>query len=99
MRFKKFPKTKSIFVDIDGTLISRGKLNHIIIEYCRHKKAEGFDIVLWSARGREYAEDIAAKFDLAGFFTAIIGKPGYIIDDIGWSWIKNTKHLTLDDIE
>jgi len=96
---KRLPKPKSIFVDIDGTLTSRGKLNSVVIEYCRRKKAEGFDIVLWSARGREYAEDIATRFGLTNFFTATIGKPGYIIDDIGWSWIKNTKHLILEEIE
>ena len=94
----KYPKTRSIFVDVDGTLISRGKLNQAIVDYCRRMRFEGFDVVLWSARGRAHAENAAMKYGL-DFFTAVLGKPGYIIDDIGWSWINNTKVLALEDIE
>ncbi len=95
----KHPRNKSIFIDIDGTLISRGVLNETIVTFCKRKKAEGFDIILWSARGREYAETVAAMCGITDLFTAIIGKPGYVVDDLGWNWIKYTKVLTLGDIE
>ncbi len=94
----KYPKTRAIFVDVDGTLISHGRLNEAVVDYCQKVLRMDYDVVLWSARGRRYAEAVAKKHGL-DFFTAIIGKPGYIIDDLGWAWINNTKVLTLEDIE
>jgi len=84
-------RRKTIFVDIDGTLHRRGKANKKAIDFCQQKKAEGFDLVLWSARGREYATEFAQHFQLDELFSAIVSKPGYILDDVGWKWIKYTK--------
>ena len=97
---RKCTHIKSICVDVDGTLISkRGILNDMIVEYCRAKKADGFDIVLWSARGRVYAEKVADRFGVRDLFTAIIGKPGYILDDIGWEWARDVVHIKYEDIK
>lgn len=90
---QKFPVARCIGVDIDGTLIRGGRLNEDLAAWAKRKKDEGFDVMLWSARGREYAEAVAAKFGIEDHFTVICGKPGYIVDDMGWNWIKFTRVL------
>jgi hydroxymethylpyrimidine pyrophosphatase-like HAD family hydrolase len=87
----KYAPTKSIGIDIDGTLLIGGELNKPLIEWAKTKRNKGFDVVLWSARGRKYAEKVADRHQISDVFTAIIGKPGYIVDDLGWQWIKYTK--------
>jgi hypothetical protein len=95
----KYPPTKSIFVDVDGTLVlNGGRLNATLVEFCRLRKAEGFDVILWSARGKEHALKAATFFDVADAFTAILPKPGYIVDDKGWTWTRFTKCLRIGPI-
>jgi len=72
-------------VDIDGTLSKK------VIEWIKERKTEGYRFVLWSARGEKYAIFVAGKYNIVDLFEHIISKPGYIIDDKGWSWIKYTK--------
>ncbi len=87
----KLPPTRCIAVDVDGTLIYSGRLNQRLADWCEAKKVAGWDVVLWSARGRKYAEKVAEKFGIVGTFTSIVGKPGYIVDDLGWQWVRGTK--------
>ncbi len=84
----KYPRNKTVYVDIDGTLLIRGNINRELIEWCVDAKEKGFDIVLWSARGREYAVAVAERLDITSLFCAILGKPGYIVDDMGVDWIR-----------
>jgi hypothetical protein len=51
----------------------------------------GYSLMLWSARGREYADAMAQRYGVAGLFDVILAKPGYIVDDLGWDWIKYTQ--------
>lgn len=97
---RRLPPTRSIFVDVDGTLVSSaGIINTKIVRYCQSKKVDGFDIVLWSARGRSHAMNTALGGGIVGLFTAIIGKPGYIFDDIGWEWARDVVILKYEDIK
>jgi len=86
----KMPPTKCLAVDVDGTLVVNGKLNTLVSDYARRKLAAGFEVILWSARGKAYAETQADKFGVRDCFSVIISKPGFIVDDRGWSWIKYT---------
>lgn len=86
----KYPPTRSIAVDVDGTLHRNGVANDRVIEFCKKQKALGFRLMLWSARGKEYAQSAADKFGVTGLFDDIVSKPGYVLDDQGWSWIKYT---------
>jgi len=86
----KFPQQKEIFVDVDGTLFIDGSLNQNLIEFLKLKKQEGFTLVLWSARGREYAKLAAEKSGYRELFADVISKPGLIVDDKGWGWINFT---------
>lgn len=93
MRKQKYPRQKLIAVDVDGTLFSRGKLNTDLVEWCKQKKNEGFKMMLWSARGQKHAEEAAYRSGLIEVFDTVISKPGYILDDKGWGWIKYTKQV------
>lgn len=88
---QKYPPTKTIAVDVDGTLHTKGVLNARVVEFCKTQKAAGFHLMLWSARGKEYAQSAAEQFEVAHLFDDIISKPGHILDDQGWSWIKYTR--------
>ena len=89
-----YPDRKCIAIDVDGTLLISGKLNEKLAAWITEKHQAGFETILWSARGRDHALKVAQHFNLQGSFSAIISKPGYIVDDKGWSWIKYTKRIT-----
>ena len=89
----KFPPTRCIGIDVDGTLIRNGRLNRPLADWAKEKKEEGFEVLLWTAQGKQHAERIAEMHNITHHFTAIIGKPGYIVDDLGWSWVKFTQVL------
>ena len=56
-------------------------------------------IMLWSARGESHARNAAETFGVADLFHTICSKPGYVVDDLGWSWIKHTKVIRSIAIE
>jgi hydroxymethylpyrimidine pyrophosphatase-like HAD family hydrolase len=85
---QKYAPPKVIGIDVDGTLQKNGLPNTRLIEWCRERKSEGFALMLWSARGEAYARNYAERFDVLELFDLICSKPGYIVDDQGWGWIK-----------
>jgi phosphoglycolate phosphatase-like HAD superfamily hydrolase len=94
MPAQKFAQTRTIGVDVDGTLHPDGRLNPAVVAFCEKQKAAGFRLMLWSARGKEHAQACADQFGVAHLFDDIVSKPGYILDDLGWSWIKYTRVIT-----
>ncbi len=86
-----YPPPKVIAVDVDGTLHHEGRVNERLVDYLRTRKAEGYRLMLWSARGLANASAAIERFGLHGLFDDVLSKPGYIIADLGWSWIKYTK--------
>lgn len=86
-----YPPTRCIAVDVDGTLVCEGRLNTGVVDWCRARKAVGFELILWSARGVNYARAVVFRFGLDGLFDAVVGKPGYLLDDLGWDWIRYTR--------
>jgi hydroxymethylpyrimidine pyrophosphatase-like HAD family hydrolase len=90
-RKQKFPPPKVIAVDVDDTLQVRGFPNLRLIEWCREKKRQGYFLMLWSSRGQRHAENYAKKFGVLDIFDLICSKPGYVVDDQGWGWVKYTK--------
>lgn len=86
----KYPPKKTLAVDVDGTLYINGALNANVVQFCETQKANGFVLMLWSARGKEYAQSVADHFEVSHLFDVVISKPGYVLDDQGWGWIKHT---------
>ncbi len=78
-----------IFIDVDGTLIRKGKPNKQVIEWCARKKKAGFILVLWSMAGQQHANEAAWKTGCTGLFSYIISKPGIIVDDKELGWLKD----------
>ena len=79
---------KTLYVDIDGTLLRRGWPNVGLIAFLRKQQAQGVELIAWSARGREYAEEAVRQLGIVDLFFTVIGKPTHIIDDQAWSWIR-----------
>jgi hydroxymethylpyrimidine pyrophosphatase-like HAD family hydrolase len=90
---QRYPERKVIAIDVDGTLITRGQVNTRLVEWAKDKHDQGYKIIIWSARGEDHARTAAQMADLSSIATAI-SKPGYIVDDQGWQWIKHTKVIT-----
>ena len=91
---RKLPPPKCIAVDVDGTLIGKFNLpNEKLISWCKFQKSQGFYLILWSARGRDHAVKTAESYRCLELWDVIMSKPGYIVDDKGWNWVKYTKVL------
>ena len=88
---------RTIAVDVDGTLVVNGQTNERLVSWLVDRKAKGNPIMLWSARGKEYAEAAARQSGTHDLFDQIASKPMVIIDDRGWSWIKHTKVISKMD--
>jgi len=80
-----------IAVDVDGTLHVGGRANTKAIAWLHKRKAEGYTLMLWSMRGEKHARLIANQFGCVDLFNCIVSKPGFILDDEGWAWIKRTR--------
>lgn len=93
MNAPKYPPRRCIAVDVDGTLHIGGQPNVALIAWCRVRKQDGYSLILWSAQGEEHARSVATAFGCADLFDVIVSKPGYIVDDNGWDWIKYTRAL------
>lgn len=86
-----FPRQRAIAVDVDGTLVRGGNLNEPLVAWLTERKAEGFALTLWSAGGKDHALAVARAFHVEQLFDSIISKPGYIVDDEGWTWTRFTR--------
>ena len=91
MKPQKYPRNKFIAVDVDSTLKLRSGANLRLISWLREKKANDYTLLLWSARGGDYAKAIAEQYNVTELFDHIHSKPGFIVDDQGWKWAKYTK--------
>ena len=91
---RSYAPAMTIAVDVDGTLIDHGILNEMLIEYLMYCKGLDYRLMLWSSRGKEYALGIVDQYGLADLFDDVVSKPGFIIDDRGWDWIKYTRIIT-----
>ncbi len=96
LRGQKYPQPKVIYVDVDETLIVRGQRNEPLIQWLwAMKKGEGYEINLWSSKGRAYAARVMRDLMLGNLFDQILGKPALIVDDQGWNWIQYTRVVDL----
>jgi hydroxymethylpyrimidine pyrophosphatase-like HAD family hydrolase len=89
---QKYSPPKVMAVDVDGTLVCDGRVTPELIAWLQARKADGFRLMLWSARGRDHAAGAIATFDLpADLFDDVISKPGYVLDNCGWEWTRFTQ--------
>jgi predicted mannosyl-3-phosphoglycerate phosphatase (HAD superfamily) len=93
MKHPPYPPPRSIFIDVDDTLIIASRPNHSLVEWAKARHRQGYEIVIWSSRGTDHARAAADVCDLAGIAAAVVSKPGYIVDDKGWAWTRYTKRI------
>jgi hydroxymethylpyrimidine pyrophosphatase-like HAD family hydrolase len=89
------PIPRVIACDVDGTLLIGSSYSAHVIAMLRRYKEQGFSITLWSMRGEEHARTHARGAGIEEICDHIISKPGYLIDDAGWSWTRYTRCLPL----
>lgn len=94
-RKKNYPLRKCAAIDVDETLLISGKLNKDLIDWIERQKEREVELILWSARGKRYAEVFAERFNISHLFDVIISKPGVIVDDKGWGWIEHTRVIKI----
>lgn len=73
------------FIDIDGTLTDTpekawGHTRQVLLDKVRLLISLGHSVVLWSARGSDYANAFAVRYNLD--VDMCLAKPDYIVDDI-----------------
>ena len=94
MKTQGLPPPRVIAVDVDGTLHMNGVSNTRLITWLAEQKAAGYSLMLWSLRGEQHARAIASQCKADHLFDLICSKPGYVIDDQGWQWIRETRVIT-----
>ena len=94
-RRRLLPLPHVVAVDVDGTLIVDGRVNVGLVAWLRDQHAKGAQLLLWSMRGEAYARRAAETAGIVCLFAHILSKPGYIVDDKGWTWVRDTKILPI----
>lgn len=93
----KHPPQQTIAIDVDNTLFVGGVLDEKVVNFAKAKHVEGFELIIWSSRGSEYAKGAMVEAGLSEIARAI-SKPGYVLDDDGWEWTRYTRVIPLDEI-
>jgi hydroxymethylpyrimidine pyrophosphatase-like HAD family hydrolase len=93
MSVQPYPPPNVAAIDVDGTLQVNNAPNANVIAWCKAAKARGMTLMLWSSRGKAYAQRIAEAFGVSDLFSVICSKPGFVLDDKGWDWTKYTKTI------
>lgn len=96
--FKDFPVPDVVFIDVDGTLIVDGNVNHDLVMWARQQATNGKDIIVWSARGKSNAEHAVDICGIRDIVSHMISKPGYVVDDLGNGWTQYMNIIHVDDI-
>ena len=90
---KKLNK-KTVFVTAEGTLVdSNNNIINSTITRLTQLKKEGYTIVLWSSKGREYCESIVYLNNLQKTVDFSIAKPDLVLDADDYP-LRNSKHET-----
>jgi len=90
---QKYPPPDVIYIDVDGTLLKCGKPDIKIVAWARKKYDQGFQLIVWSSRGAINATRAVHLAGIEDIVSFKLSKPGYIVDDKGWSWTEYTKQI------
>ncbi len=71
------------YIDIDLTIVDYmgNLLPHAAQRIREMKEVHHFELVAWSHGGADHAQRVLAECGLAQYFTAILSKPDFVIDD------------------
>ena len=94
---------RSVFVDIDGTLLrwpgnilgsGMPQLDLELLARLDALRAVGIQVVLWTGQGKQYADYVVDRFNIREHFDAVLAKPHVILDDAP-DWFNGTHYLTI----
>ena len=96
-------KARTIFVDVDDTLIRSSGSKRIpmpaVIARIRSLKEAGATLYLWSSGGAEYSRLTATELGIADCFDGFLAKPDLYIDDQPVSEWRYCRHVYPWDID
>jgi len=97
---------KSVFVDVDDTLVRSVGSKIIplpkVIDKVRLLAARGYRIFVWSSGGATYSERISKDLGIAGIVSGYFCKPAFVIDDQpveNWPATRMIHPLNIDEID
>lgn len=74
--------TRTVFIDVDLTLVNLdGDLLLSVEDRLKEMKFRGYELVCWSHGGKEYAEALLDRHHIRKYFSSVLDKPDWIIDD------------------
>lgn len=90
----RFPQPRCLAVDVDHTLLVNGQPHPPVVNLLRERVGDGWELLIWSMRGREHAERVAR---LTGLDDVPIcaSKPGCVVDDQGLDWLRQVELVTV----
>ena len=98
-RRERFAPRLQAAVDVDGTLIQAGGVAPAVVEWIRERAGEGFQVIVWSARGEQVAREAVDRAGIGELVAYAIAKPGVILDDQGWGWVRFTRAIDPAELE
>jgi predicted HAD superfamily phosphohydrolase YqeG len=85
---KRHAPKRSVYIDVDGTLIVNGRINTMLVRSIKEMHSNGYYLVLWSAAGYQHTRSVAERAGIDNLFAAILTKPETVIDDLGHGWAR-----------
>ena len=80
---------RSIFVDVDGTLINdKGELCEGVVARLE-TWADRYKLYCWSLTGEEWAKKVCIRHKIDKYFKAFLDKPDVWVDNEGLEWTKH----------
>ena len=71
-----------VCIDVDLTVVDQdGRLLPRVIENLKNLKYRGYELILWSYGGGEYAEKMARRHSIEDLFVGFTSKPDIAVDD------------------
>jgi FMN phosphatase YigB (HAD superfamily) len=78
--YPKISKNSIAFNDPSGTVYLNAIKEHI--EALKSHKLRGHTVIVWSAGGADWAEEVVKKLGLESYVDAIMSKPNWFYDDL-----------------
>ena len=93
LQYSKFPPRKTIYVDVDETLIIDGQVNRKLVRWLRDKALDEWEIIVWSMRGSTHSKKAVKRCGLGDIVAYTLSKPGIVVDDRAWDWTTWVKTI------
>ena len=94
----RLAQPRCLAVDVDHTLLVNGQPHPAVVNLLRERVGDGWELLIWSMRGREHAERAARLAGLDGV-AICASKPGCVVDDQGLDWLRQVELVKVAYVE